>query len=63
MCSKPGCTKPMRARGYCVNHYSAFRAKELAANGNERVDLRRLGWDESEYESYWLWVKRELEIV
>jgi hypothetical protein len=63
MCSKPGCDRPVRARGYCSSHYSNFREKELATTGNQRVDLRRLGWDESEYESYWLWVKKELNLV
>lgn len=63
MCSRPGCDKPLRARGYCNSHYSAFRIAERKNTDNPRVDLRRLGWDETDLEAYWLWVKKELEIV
>jgi len=63
MCRKPGCEKPIRARGYCINHYSAFREREKIAEGNRRIDLRREQFTKEELEDFWQFVKKELNLV
>lgn len=63
MCVKEGCNNPVRARGYCINHYSAFRAREAKAEGKQHLDLRRVSFTQEEMEDYWQFVKKELNLV
>lgn len=64
-CSKPGCEKLHRARGFCINHYGAATLEARKASGYVPVDLRRssANWSEADYEDYWQFVKREVGIV
>lgn len=64
MCSKPGCDKPVRARGFCINHYSHATMELRKANGYvPPLDLRRVSFTPEEMEDYWQWVKKELNLV
>ena len=65
MCSKPGCDKPVRARGFCINHYGAATLEARKASGYVPVDLRRStsNWSEADYEDFWQFVKKEVGLV
>lgn len=62
MCSKPGCDKPVRARGYCINHYGAATLEARKEAGFVPTD-RRKTFTEDELEDYWQFVKKELNLV
>jgi hypothetical protein len=62
MCSKPGCEKPVRARGFCINHYSSATLELRKENGFVPSDRRKV-FTPDELEDYWLWVKKELNLV
>ena len=62
MCNKPGCDKPVRARGFCINHYGAATLEARKEAGFVPTD-RRKAFTEDELEDYWQFVKKELNLV
>ena len=66
MCIREGCEKKVKAKGYCVGHYSAFRDAQYRAAGKQKIDYRaidRLEWTQEDLEGLWEFVKKELKIV
>jgi hypothetical protein len=66
MCSEPGCQKKYHARGLCTSHYwSRYLSASGRRNGGlpGRSSRDGLDWDENEYESFWQFVKKELNLV
>lgn len=55
ICSVPGCGRPHRGRGYCISHYTSMYQKDKDALFEEG--------DNFDYEDFWLFVKKELNIV
>lgn len=63
MCQREGCDKPVRAKGWCINHYSTWHNQQKREQGEGYIDARRIGWTPEMYDDYWTWVKKELKIV
>jgi hypothetical protein len=66
MCAREGCEKPVKAKGFCVGHYSKYKLDRNKALGKPRIDYRaldRLEWTEEDLEGLWEFVKKELNIV
>jgi hypothetical protein len=66
MCLREGCEKPVKAKGFCVGHYSKYKLDRNKALGKPRIDHRaldRLEWTEEDLEGLWEFVKKELKIV
>lgn len=63
MCKREGCEKPVRAKGYCINHYSTWYQAEKKAAGYETTRSLQGNWTKADYEDYWNWVVKELKIV
>jgi hypothetical protein len=62
MCSKPGCDKQVRAKGFCINHYSAATLEARKEAGYVPTDRRKI-ITEQELEDFWQFVKKEIGLV
>jgi len=57
-CDEVGCTNPMNAKGMCKIHYNRF----LRANKKEEHYVVK-PVEEFDYEDYWNFVKKELNLA
>jgi hypothetical protein len=48
--------------GFCVSHYSAATIERRKENGYVPADRRKV-FTPDELDDYWLWVKKELNLV
>lgn len=61
-CVRDNCNRPVRAKGYCINHYSTWYQQEKRAAGIKDSRFSDSDWTAETYEDYWQFVKRELKI-